>query len=225
MKLWWMARQRRRLVRRVTDAPLSKLLNTPLPERGTVFSQCEFVSLDLETTGLDAARANVISAGWVVIRGGRVDLDTCQSHLVRANSEVGESASVHGLTDTIVRSGLSADTVIEKIVEALAGRILVVHHAGLDKTMLDKMCRARFSCPLIVPVVDTMALELRRRQRRHHMANGDSVRLADLRSAYGLPYYQAHDCLVDAIATAELLLAMVAARDGANATRLTELVS
>ena len=47
----------------------------------------------------------------------------------------------------------------------------------------------------------------------------------DLRESYNLPYYQAHDCLVDAIATAELLVAMVASHDGASKTTLAQLVT
>jgi aspartate-semialdehyde dehydrogenase len=41
--------------------------------------------------------------------------------------------------------------------------------------------------------------------------------------AYNLPRYNAHDCLVDAIATAELLLAMVTRNGGRDATRLRDL--
>jgi DNA polymerase-3 subunit epsilon len=63
---------------------------------------------------------------------------------------------------------------------------------------------------LLVPVVDTLALEHRRRRRHHHLDDNASLRLPDLRDAYGLPQYSAHDCLVDAIATAELMLAIAA---------------
>jgi len=59
-------------------------------------------------------------------------------------------------------------------------------------------------------VVDTLALEHRRRRRHHHLDDNASLRLPDLRDAYGLPQYSAHDCLVDAIATAELMLAIAA---------------
>jgi len=70
------------------------------------------------------------------------------------------------------------------------------------------MCRQRFGSALLVPVVDTLTLEERRQRRHHHLENNSSLRLSDLRDAYNLPRYSAHDCLVDAIATAELLLAI-----------------
>ena len=58
----------------------------------------------------------------VLIRGGRVDLSTCESYLVRPAGEVGDSASVHGLTDTQVESGQDRNVVLRRIVEMLTGR-------------------------------------------------------------------------------------------------------
>ena len=46
-----------------------------------------------------------------------------------------------------------------------------------------------------------------------------------MKRAEQLPRYAAHDSLVDAIATAELLIAMVAHYDGGTKTRLHDLCS
>jgi DNA polymerase-3 subunit epsilon len=97
-------------------------------------------------------------------------------------------------------------------VRVLEGRVLLVHHAGLDKLLLDRLSLLRYEARLYVPYVDTMALELRNQQRQHHIESRKSLRLAELRAHFGLPRYSAHDSLVDAIATAELLIAMVAHR-------------
>ncbi len=225
MKLLGLALRRRWLSRKHAASPFAEFLTAPLPDGSAKFNDCEFVCLDIETTGLDAKTADMLSVGWVVVRNGRVDLSTCETHLVRPRGEVGDSASVHGLTDTQVSQGKDESLVLCRIIEALTGRILVVHHAGLDKTLLDRLSSDRFGSSLPLPVVDTLALELRRQQRRHHVSENQSLRLADLRKAYNLPYYQAHDCLVDAISTAELLIAMVSTHDGATSTRLDQLVT
>ena len=211
---WWS--RRRELV-----PPYDSFLDTQVPSPADELSAIEFVSLDIETTSLDAASADMLSVGWVVLRDGRVDLSSAEAWIVRPSGEVGDSASVHGLTDTVVGTGLDWGIVIDKVVNALAGRVLVVHHAGLDKALLDRMCRQRYGAPLLVPVVDTLALEHRRQSQRHHIEEGGSLKLSDLRAAYGLPRYAAHDCLVDAIATAELMLAMIAHR---RAQRLSDLL-
>ena len=151
----------------------------------------------------------MLSVGWVVVRGARVKLGTAETYIVRPSGDVGRSASVHGLTDTMVEQGHNWGVILDKIVEALAGRVLVVHHAGLDKTLLDRMCRRRYGARLLVPVVDTLAIELRRQRHRHHEASDRSLRLPALRDEYGLPRYASHDCLADALGTAELLIAII----------------
>jgi len=200
--------QRRRLNRRDVAEPMRTLLATPVPAGKTRFVDSEILSLDIETTGLDPETADVLSIGWVVIQGNRVDLGSASRCVVKTEAAVGDSATVHGLTDTICREGQPLDTVLDRVVTALPGRCLLVHHAGLDKRLLDRICRQHYGTPLAVPVIDTLALELRRRQRRSQASERNSLRLPALREQYRLPYYAGHDCLADAIATAELLLAM-----------------
>ncbi len=210
MKHAWLQARRWWLRRRQLPQPFDAFVASELPEPSRSFAETEFVSLDIETTGLDPATADMLSVGWVLIRNGRIDLETAASHIVRPTGDVGESASVHGLTDTVVGAGIDWGTVLDKIVNVLAGRVLLVHHAGLDHVLLDRMCRRRYGARLLVPVVDTLEIEHRRHRQKHHLESNSSLRLADLREAYGLPRYSAHDSLVDAIATAELLLAMAA---------------
>lgn len=217
LRRWWHAR-------RTHPAPLDALLRDDCPGAAAQFSDVEIVSVDIETTGLEAATADMLSVGWVIIRDGRVDLDSAGNYLVKPNAGVGNSASVHGLTDTMVGAGMDWTDVLDRIIERLRGRVLLVHHAGLDKALLDRLCRQRYGIPLLVPVIDTLALEHRRQRRRHHVDSNRSLRLGDLRDAYRLPRYNAHDCLLDAIATAELLLAMVAHNDGSQKTRLGDLL-
>jgi DNA polymerase-3 subunit epsilon len=221
----WLTLKRRFLRNRELEQPFDDLIRQAIPAPGTGFRDAEFVSLDIETTGLDVATADMLSVGWVLVRRGRVDLSTAESYIVQPSGGVGSSASVHGLTDTIVGAGRHWTVILSKIVKVLTGRVLLVHHAGLDKALLDRMCKSHFGLPLLIPVVDTLALEHRRQRRRHHIDENKSLRLAELRESYHLPRYDAHDCLVDAIATAELLIAMVAHNGGADGTRLGDLYS
>lgn len=202
---------------------MAAFLDTPLPNPSTAFDEAELVCLDIETTGLDAASAEMLSIGWVLIRAGRVDLGSAESYVVRPSGEVGDSATIHGLTDTVVDAGDSLASALDKTLAALSGRVLVVHHAGLDKVLLDRLCKKHYGCKLLVPVIDTMEIERLRMQRQHHLEERQSLRLGDLRRLYGLPRYAAHDCLVDAIATAELLLAIVANRSNDSSMKLREL--
>ena len=156
------------------------------------------------------SRAGSKGLGMRVIRDGRMDLSTAEQLIVRPDQPVGNSATIHGLTDSDVAQGQSVEAAITRLLERLPGRILVVHFGGLDRALIDRYCHQQFGADLPMPVVDTLHLERRRQTRRHHVSGPGRLRLGDLREHYGLPRYGAHDALTDAIATGELLLAMIA---------------
>lgn len=217
----WLALKRWQAGRRSSDEAFRKFVRTPPPAPGTPFAEAELVCLDIETTGLDPATVDMLSIGWVLIRGARVDLASAESHVVKPTGGLGDSPSIHGLTDTVVDQGMAPGQAMHRVLEVLTGRVLVVHHAGLDKKLLDRFSRELFGDKLLVPVIDTLALESRHASRQHHLEDTRSLRLPDLREHYNLPWYRGHDCLADAISTAELLLAMVANRD--SPTTLSDL--
>lgn len=223
MSNFWLTLQRWRARKRSADPAYKAFIDRHPPAPGTAFEDAELVCMDIETTGLDPATADMLSIGWVLIRSGRVDLSTAESHVVKPTGDVGESASVHGLTDTVVNLGMDPTRAMLRVIEVLAGRVLVVHHAGLDKGLLDRLCKAQFGDKLLIPIVDTLALEHRREKRKHHLDENRSLRLPDLRAHYNLPWYRGHDCLMDAVATAELLVAMVAAQETSGRTTLADL--
>ena len=226
--MWRHALLRRRhaaLGRRDLPEPLAAYARTPLPDTRRPWRETDFVALDIETTGLDPERDAMLSVGWVLVTGGRVELSTAQCLIVRPDKGVGQSATVHGLTDTMVSEGEDVATVLAAILAVLAGRVLLVHYARLDRGIIDRLCREHYGTRPPLMVVDTMELEIGSRRRRHHTDGQKSLRLGDLRSAYALPHYAAHNCLTDAIATAELFLAMARSRGAPAKVRLGDLLS
>jgi DNA polymerase-3 subunit epsilon len=216
MRRWWWRR-------RIDGGALASLLDAAPPSAAAGVAETEFVCLDIETNSLDAASADILSIGWVEIRRACIDLGSAEAHLVRPRAGVGASATVHGLTDSVCATGQPVRAVMERLLDRLPGRALVVHHAALDKAVLDRVCAADFGGPLLVPVVDTLELELRRRRRRHHLADAGALRLGELRANYNLPRYRSHDCLSDALATAELFIAMMAIHDTRGRLRLADI--
>lgn len=169
----------------------------------TPFDEAKFLALDLETTGLDPAHDHVVSAGWVPIVGREVVLAGAEHRLVRPPGVVGESATIHGLTDVAVADATSFDEVLPDLLGALSGRVLVCHHAPVEIGFL------RAAAPnLAATWVDTLALEQRLHTGRD-LPPG-ALRLGAVRRRHGLPSYAAHSALTDALAAAELLLAQVA---------------
>ncbi|MEM9533477.1 MAG: exonuclease domain-containing protein [Pseudomonadota bacterium] len=196
---------RRRFGRRVEGSPLATLWSRS-PAKTNPRS---VLSLDLETTGLDGTRDEIVSFGWVAIDQGRIRLATATHLLVASAAPLKQSATIHGVRDMDRRDGVSLADALDRCLEALAGRTLLVHYAGLDVTMLDRACRDYYGAPLLMPVFDTLDIARRRARDTEQQLAPDSLRLASLRRSHGLPQVSAHNALADALATAELYLAMV----------------
>ena len=187
---------------------VDKLVNTPL------------ISVDLEMTGLDAAQNQIIAIGWTQLDHGRIRLASGRHVLVNAKQSVGHSAAIHELVDNDVAGGVPLETGLEALFEAAKGRVWLFHHAGLDVAFLRKACMAWAGVAVPFMVVDTLLLELTLRKRRNLPVHHGDLQLGKLRANYNLPGYTAHNALIDACATAELLLAIAENIDSTDSLSL-----
>lgn len=213
-----LARRRRRLAGAATLPAVAQLLGDPMPDPAQSWRDVRYVAVDLETTGLDPARDEVIALGWVPMQQGRVLPGEGGYCLVKTDSDVGQSATVHGLTDTSIRDqGERPRRAFAALVDALRHSVMIVHHAPLDVGMLNRMSRTHAGVPFEVPLIDTLAMARARYARQGRTPADGALRLDALRSQFGLPRYGAHHGLTDAIATAELFTALVLHRYGDGA--------
>ncbi|MDU0478486.1 exonuclease domain-containing protein [Staphylococcus chromogenes] len=190
--------------------PLAQYLATPRPNLAAPVGELNFLALDIETTGLRAGRDHMLSIGWVPVTAGIIELSAAQHFIIRAGVEVGQSATVHGLTDDHLADGTELSEVLPLFLGALAGRVALVHFAHIETSFLSHACRKLYGAPLDMPVVDTFALERRHMERMGTYPRGEDLRLGRVRARYGLPAYRNHNALTDALACAELYLAFVA---------------
>jgi DNA polymerase-3 subunit epsilon len=213
----WRYRSRcRKLAASCTQPVLASYLETCACTRSGHIRNTPLIAADLELTGLDADSNQIIAIGWTLIDNGRVRFGSNRHLLVTAQQSVGSSAAIHELVDSDVAGGVELHHALAELFEAARGRIWVFHHAGLDVAFLRKACREWAGVAPPFPVLDTMQIEWARRKRRDQQIQDGDLQLGRLRSRYHLPRYTAHDALIDAVATAELLLAMAAQFDRKN---------
>ena len=198
----------KRYLEECTGLEVNDIQNTPL------------ISADLELTGLDPRSNQIISIGWTLIDQGRVRMGTNRHFLISANQSVGSSAAIHELMDSEVAEGVDLEHGLEALFEAAIGRAWVFHHAGLDISFLQQACMKWAGIVPPFVVLYTMQIELAQRKRREVPVQHGDLQLGRLRSDYHLPRYTAHNALIDAFATAELLLAIAASMDRNSPVKL-----
>lgn len=209
--MWLLRLRRLAYFRRVARSALQICWQTPLPSTGTDWRRVSFLVVDAEMSSLDVREGELLSIGWVTVAGGAVILDSARHYLVQAQQSVGQSATVHNLRDCELSAADAGREVLTRLLLEAAGKVLVFHNAALDLAYLNRLSRQQFDAPLLLPTVDTLVQEQALLGRRGGIKAGE-LRLCACRERYNLPAYQGHNALQDAIATAELLLAMAAHR-------------
>lgn len=202
---------------RATGA-LREYYDVPRPGKDTPLTELPMLAVDVETTGLDPAKHRLLSIGWVPLNGLEIDLSGAGYVILNTEGaeSVGESATIHGLTDDQVALGVSPEEALEQFLHALKGRAMLAHYAIIEQEFLSAACRTHFGSGLSLQTVDTFAIERRHMERMATYPRGEDLRLPRVRERYGLPLYSSHNALSDALACAELYLALQAQAKGST---------
>lgn len=207
----------RELATQASDKRLKAFYEAGCVAAETPLKEVPFVGLDFETTGLDPKKHSIVSIGLVPFTIDRVQLGGSRHWLVKPELPLHQtSIMIHGITHSDIDKAPDLSGVLDEVLEGLAGRIPVVHYRRIERSFLNVALKWRLGEEIRFPVIDTMAIESYLHPHRHpnwwQRLRGKqpvSIRLPDSRLRYGLPHYPPHNALVDALASAELLMAQV----------------
>jgi DNA polymerase-3 subunit epsilon len=178
----------------------------PWPTHNTPAREAPFLALDFELDGLRKG-AHLLQAGWAPFEGSIVRLDKARSLDIRSYAELDRQAvTIHGIGEERAAKGEPVVEVLREIITVLTGRIMVAHAAWIEQSALSGAIEALSGQKLPVRSVCTLTLE---RRLNPNLVGNEAYRLANTRARYGLPEYEAHDALTDALAAAELFQAQL----------------
>lgn len=199
------------------DQRLKRFYQAGCVSADTPLKDVPMVAMDFETTGLDPYQHSIVSIGLVPFTLNSIQVSGARHWLVKPPLPLHQtSITVHGITHSDIDQAPDLDEVLAEVLASLEGRIPVVHYRAIERPFMNVAVHWRTGEGLDFPLLDTMAIEGHLHPNRQptfwQKLRGEppvSIRLSDSRSRYGLPHYSSHNALVDALATAELLMAQI----------------
>jgi len=186
---------------------------------GRSWRDARSIVIDIETTGLDPERDELISFAGIPIEHGRIIVSQEVHGLVLPRAATtGASTEIHGLRDYDLAGAPSAPEALAPLAELMDGRIPVVHAQWVERTFLRKA-----GCPLPPRIVDT-ALLWRVLTIGQGAADPGTCSLSLISASLGLPAHRPHTAEGDTLTAAQVFLAMAArleARGQASVRALT----
>jgi DNA polymerase III epsilon subunit family exonuclease len=188
------------------------------PDGSLPFDAIDFVIVDVETTGWTPGKAQITEIGAVRVSGGQ--LKGQFSSLVNPGGPIpGRVTELTGISDAMVAAAPPLDRVLPAFLAFARGGVLTAHNAPFDIGFLTAACRAcRLPWPQF-PVVDTVDLA-RRVLGEDEVPNCKLATLADFFGARTAP---SHRALADALATADVLTALLPRLAAAGLSTLDEI--
>jgi DNA polymerase-3 subunit epsilon len=219
----WIARLfGRQRTPREHECALAAYRAAPAPDLAAAVDAQRFVVVDVETSGLDPRRDRLLAIGAVGVQGGRVALrDAFEIVLRQEHASDHENILVHGIDGTTQRSGPEPAVALLRFLEYAGKSPLVGFNAGFDRIAVDRAMAASLGARtenhwLDLAAIAPLVFPEHGRQAR---TLDDWMRVFEIRN------HARHNAVADALATAELLLAVLARAPRAGVRRLEDLVA
>ncbi|WP_413701876.1 3'-5' exonuclease [Psychromonas sp. KJ10-10] len=194
-------------VTKLTETQLN-LIKSEIPEPTDLAKDVDFIVLDIETTGFDSQSDLILSMGWVSISNNMIDLTSAKHLYLNNDSQINaETAVINHIIPQMLAEGVSIHDAMMTFFEEAKGKVIVAHACVMEENFINQyMQRCYRLAPLPLLWLDTLCLEKNMAKVVNNHRDVD-LTLASTRERYGLPEYNSHNALADAVSTAELLLA------------------
>jgi DNA polymerase III epsilon subunit family exonuclease len=187
-------------------------------ESDTLIEDAELVVFDLETTGLSAARDRMCEIGAVRVKA--LQLEETFETLVRPGVALPPTiVRLTGLRDAELRAAPRPELAVRRFLAFSGDAPLAAHNARFDVGFLDRAVADLTGKRVAAPVVDTVWLARRLLHRR-----SERFSLSQLAHFFGTSCDPCHRALPDALATAEILVALLGLAQERGARTLADLI-
>jgi DNA polymerase III epsilon subunit family exonuclease len=181
-------------------------------------AEFEFVIVDVETTGWLPEEAGITEIGAVRVSGGRIQAQFCT--LVNPGRPIpADITALTGITDAMTGLAPPISVAMPRFLAFAGDCVLTAHNAAFDISFLSAACGAAGISWPAFPVLDTVALA----RLVLGAAEVPDCKLRTLANFFATKTLPCHRALPDAMATAEVLQALLRRLAIAGVRTLAEL--
>ncbi|AGK60629.1 exonuclease, DNA polymerase III, epsilon subunit family [Archaeoglobus sulfaticallidus PM70-1] len=165
--------------------------------------EAEYAVLDLETTGLNPKKDEIIAIAMIPMKGLKIQAKDCFYSLVKSDKFNYKSITFHGICPGDLHNAPRFEDVTGEILDRLEGRILVGYATLFDIDFLKRAfrkLRIKMSFERYVDVAELEAGILRKKG----MAVSYRLDLDAIMKTYSISIKGRHNALSDAYATARI---------------------
>ncbi|MEG0860073.1 MAG: 3'-5' exonuclease [Pseudomonas sp.] len=162
-----------------------------------------WVVLDLETSGLNTQRDQVLSIGAVVIEDGAIDFSQqYERTLYQRDHKLTSSVLIHGLGPSAIAAGCDPAEALLELMAFIGDSPVLAFHAPFDQRMLTRALKDHLGYRLQHPFIDVAELA----PLLNPQITLREAGLDDWTACFGLEAIERHNASADAMVTAELAL-------------------
>lgn len=187
------------------EGPNPRAEHLPMPKTPAdqPLSECRMIVLDLETTGLNPSKDEVIAVGAVAITGNSIDLgDQFDLVLRRPELDISETVLIHGIGPEALTQGHETEDALLHLLEWMNGDPVLAYHSAFDQGFLEKALRKSLGYTRSHTWLDVADLM----PALFPDAKTGGKGLDNWADHFGLEVSARHHAAADALVTAELTL-------------------
>jgi DNA polymerase-3 subunit epsilon len=183
---------------------LQRLTERAPPPLDLAHAATRYVTVDVETTGLDMRHDRLLSIGAAAVQGEHIELAQC-FHVVLRQPASSSTANilVHRIGGQRQLQGVEPIDALLDFLEFTAGAPLVAYRAEFDRSMLDRALHEHLG-------IATQSLWIDLAELLPALYPSNECRtMDDWLQRFSIRLLQRHDALADALATAQMLLVVL----------------
>lgn len=177
----------------------------PVPDMQAPIEASRYVVVDVESSGLNIKKDRLIAIGAIAVVNGKIPLgDGIDIVLQQALVSGKDNILIHGIGGTAQREGIPPAEALLTFLEYLGKDSLVAFHANFDEAMIKRALKTFLGLRFDHVWTDLAYIS----PALYPQSTRGKRSLDDWMAHFGIANYARHSALADAIATAELMLAL-----------------